>query len=56
MTAIYKTPQGGAAEAFELHTGLEPRSKDLGHGRTLVLVELGRGEAPAATLRLEVAR
>lgn len=46
------TPAGGAAQSFELHTGLEPRSHAVGN-RRLVLVSLERGPEPAATLRLE---
>jgi hypothetical protein len=43
---------GGTPQRFELHTGLEPRSQAIG-GRKLVLESLERGEAPAATLRVE---
>ncbi len=55
IVAFSWTPTGGAAERFELHTGLEPRSKTLGGGRTLVLEALTRGAAPAATLRIDAA-
>ena len=55
IVAFSWTPAGGAAEAFELHTGLEPRSKALAGGM-LVLESLARGAAPAATLRLDPAR
>ena len=46
------TPASGAAQSFELHTGLEPRSHAVGN-RRLVLVSLERGPKPAAALRLE---
>jgi hypothetical protein len=46
------TPASGAAQSFELHTGLEPRSHAVGN-RRLVLVSLERGPEPAAVLRLE---
>lgn len=45
-------PAGGAAQPFELHTGLEPRSHAIGSWR-LVLVSLDRGPGPSAGLRLE---
>lgn len=53
IVAFSWTPATGAATTFELHTGLEPRSHALGDGRTLVLQALARGDAPAATLRIE---
>lgn len=52
IVAFEWTPAGGDAERFELHTGLEPRSHAIG-GRTLTLQALERGEAPAATLRVD---
>ncbi len=55
IVAFAWTPAGGTAEQFELHTGLEPRSKPLGSGRTVVLEALARGTAPAATLRIDTA-
>ena len=41
-----------AATTFTLHTGKEPRSRDLG-GRRLTLVSLERGPAPTAQLRID---
>lgn len=54
IVAFEWAPAGGTAQAFELHTGKEPRSHALG-GRTLRLTSLARGEAPAAELRVEAA-
>lgn len=55
IVAFEWSPAGGAAQAFELHTGKEPRSQVLGE-RTLVLESLARGAQPAATLEIEPAR
>lgn len=52
VVAFEWTPPGSPAQAFELHTGLEPRSHALGE-RRLVLESLERGADPAAQLRLE---
>jgi hypothetical protein len=52
IVAFEWAPSDGAAQRFELHTGLEPRSHAIG-GRKLVLESLERGAAPAATLRVE---
>jgi hypothetical protein len=52
IVAFEWSPGSGAPQRFELHTGLEPRSHAVG-GRKLVLESLERGEAPAATLRVE---
>ena len=46
------TPANGAADAFSLHTGKDPRSHDLA-GRRVSLVSLERGEAPTAQLRVD---
>lgn len=46
------TPANGAATAFTLHTGKDPRSRDL-DGRRLTLVSLERGPAPTAQLRID---
>ena len=53
ILAFTWSPASGDAQAFELHTGLEPRSHALGEGRRLVLESLSRGAQPAATLKLE---
>lgn len=55
IVALEWSPADSAAQAFELHTGKEPRSQALG-GRTLVLESLARGAQPAATLKIEPAR
>lgn len=52
IVAFEWSPANGAAQAFELHTGKDPRSHALG-GRTLTLTSLARGAAPAASLRIE---
>lgn len=54
IVAFEWSPAGGSAQAFELHTGKEPRSHALG-SRTLRLASLARGEAPAAELQVEAA-
>jgi hypothetical protein len=46
------TPANGAATAFTLHTGKDPRTRDL-DGRRLTLVSLERGPAPTAQLRID---
>lgn len=45
-------PQGGAADAFSLHTGKGDKSHPIGN-HVLVLAGLERGSAPAADLALE---
>ena len=55
VVAFQWMPSGGAAQAFELHTGLEPRSRAIG-ARTVVLRSLARGAEPEATLVVEAAR
>jgi hypothetical protein len=45
---------GGAIDAFSLHTGKGDTSHRIGR-HLLALVELARGEAPEARLRLEAA-
>lgn len=55
IVALEWLPANGTAQAFELHTGKEPRSQALG-GRMLVLESLARGAQPAATLKIEPAR
>ena len=52
IVAFEWSPAGGAAQAFELHTGKEPRSHDLGQ-RRLTLDTLERGATPAAGLRID---
>ena len=52
IIALEWTPASGAAQQVELHTGKEPRSQTIGT-RTLRLVTLERGAAPAAQLKLE---
>lgn len=47
-------PDGGAVDAFSLHTGKGDKSHRIGAHR-LVLVSLARGEAPVAELKLEAA-
>lgn len=49
IVAFQWTPASGAAQDFELHTGLEPRTQAIG-GRTLTLKSLARGAQPAASL------
>ena len=53
--AMEWTPAGGTPHAFSLHTGVEPRRQALEDGRSLRLLELGRGPAPRARLALEPA-
>lgn len=45
-------PQDGDADAFSLHTDKDDKSHAIGR-HLLVLTGLGRGNAPAAELRLE---
>ena len=54
IVALRWTPAAGTAQDFELHTGLEPRSRTLG-ARTVVLKSLARGANPAATLQADAA-
>ena len=49
--AMRWTPASGAAQDFELHTTLKPKSFDAG-SRTITLTELERGDAPKATLQV----
>jgi hypothetical protein len=49
--AMRWTPASGAAQDFELHTTLDPKSFTAGQ-RTITLVSLERGDAPKATLRV----
>ena len=49
--AMRWTPASGAAQAFELHTTLDPKSFDAGT-RTITLTDLERGDAPKATLQV----
>ena len=46
------TPATGTPEQFQLHSGLEPRSHDIGQ-RRLALKAVARGAEPAATLHVE---
>lgn len=46
------TPAHGAAHAFSLHTGMEPKQQVVGE-RRLTLVSLERGDAPEAQLRVD---
>ena len=50
--AMRWTPASGAAQDFELHTTLQPKSFDAG-GRTITLQSLERGDAPKATLQVQ---
>ena len=52
--AMRWTPASGAAQDFELHTTLQPKSFDAG-GRTITLQSLERGDAPKATLQIDAA-
>lgn len=52
IVALEWTPASGAAESFELHTGLEPRSHAAGT-RTVTLKALERGAQPQATLQVD---
>lgn len=52
IAAFQWTPASGAAQKFELHTGLEPRSRAIG-ARTLTLQSLARGAQPQATLQVD---
>ena len=49
------SPAFGTPQAFELHTGIEPRARRIG-ARTLVLQSLAQGAQPAATLQVDAAR
>lgn len=50
--AMRWTPASGAAQDFELHTTLDPKSFDAGN-RTVTLTALERGDAPRATLQIQ---
>ena len=50
--AMRWTPASGAAQAFELHTTLDPKSFTAG-SRTITLTSLERGDAPKATLQVD---
>ena len=50
--AMRWTPASGAAQAFELHTTLDPKSFTAG-SRTITLTALERGDAPKATLQVD---
>lgn len=52
IIALQWTPAGGGAQAFELHTGLEPRSQAIGT-RSVTLQALARGDQPEATLQVD---
>lgn len=54
VLAFSWTARGAAPTTFQLHTGLEPRSHRV-DGHRVVLEDLARGPAPAATLRIEPA-
>ena len=53
--AMRWTPASGAAQAFELHTTLDPKSFTAG-SRTITLTSLERGDAPKATLQVDPKR
>lgn len=53
--AMRWTPASGAAQAFELHTTLDPKSFDT-DTRTITLTALERGDAPKATLQVDAKR
>ncbi len=50
--AMRWTPTSGAAQDFEQHTTLQPKSFTAGN-RTVTLESLERGDAPKATLQVE---
>jgi hypothetical protein len=50
--AMRWTPASGAAQDFELHTTLGPKSFAAGQ-RTITLQSLERGDAPKATLQVD---
>ena len=50
--ALRWTPATGAAQDFELHTTLDPKSFVAG-ARTITLHALERGDAPKATLQVD---
>jgi hypothetical protein len=52
IVAFLWTPANGTAQEFELHTGLEPRSRAIG-ARMLTLKALARGAQPQATLQVD---
>jgi hypothetical protein len=54
--ALAWAPTDGAPRTFSLHTGVEPRQQQLEDGRSVRLVELARGPAPAARLEISQAR
>jgi hypothetical protein len=49
IIALQWTPATGAAQDFQLHTGVEPRSQAIGT-RRVTLKSLARGAQPAASL------
>lgn len=49
------TPRSGAAERFSLHTKPDAGSHALADGHQVHLLSLERGDAPAATLRIDPA-
>ena len=53
--AMRWTPASGAAQDFELHTTLDPKSFDT-DTRTITLTALERGDAPKATLQVDAKR
>lgn len=55
IVAMEWTAPGATVQAFELHTGKEPRTHVVGQ-RTITLEALERGERPAATLKIETTR
>ena len=54
IIAMRWTPASGAAQDFELHTTLQPKSFTAGN-RTVTLESLERGDAPKATLQIDAA-
>ena len=55
VIALRWTPTSGAAQDFELHTTLKPKSFDAG-GRSITLQALERDESPKATLQVDATR
>jgi hypothetical protein len=53
VIAMRWTPRSGAARDFELHTTLDPKSFNA-DGRSITLQSLERGDAPKATLQVEL--
>lgn len=52
IVAFEWKPASGAAQAFELHTGLEPRTHDIGN-RKVRLTSLSRDPQPVATVQVD---